>query len=186
MVNPFSTKFWSPGVLPFQFSEPGETMDAVFEQSRRYPICQIVGPHGSGKSTLLLGLLKRYEENGDHVWHLLFNDQQRRIPDDLTFPKNQILFVDGMEQLSWWNQFRLRFRSKHLIVTAHHPIWFMPVLYRTNPQWTVFVQIVRQLLPDLPQESVLRTVYERSGGNFRNAFFELYDQWEKRRERNAE
>jgi hypothetical protein len=66
-----------------------------------------------------------------------------------------------------------------LILTVHRPLWFVPVVYRTQPQFTVFVQIVRQLLPDSPHESVLQAVYEHSGGNFRNAFFELYDQWEK-------
>ena len=179
MLNPFSTKFWSAGVLPFQFSEPGETMDALFEQSRRYSICQIVGPHGSGKSTLLLGLLKRYEDNGELVRHLCFNDQQRRMPDDIAFQGQPFFFVDGMEQLPMGDRFRFLFRSKRLILTVHRPLWFVPALYRTKPQFSVFVQIVRQLLPDSPDESVLRAVYERSGGNFRNAFFELYDQWEQ-------
>jgi len=179
MTNPFSTKFWSAGVLPFQFSEPGETMDALFEQSRRYPICQIVGPHGSGKSTLLLGLLKRYEDNGEPVRFLYFNDQQRRMPNDISFKEEQFFFVDGMEQLPMRERFRFLFRAKHLILTMHRPLWFVPVLYRTKPQFSVFVLIVRQLLPDSPHESVLRAVYDRSGDNFRNAFFELYDQWEK-------
>ena len=179
MINPFSTKFWTPGVLAFQFLEPEETLDTLFEQSHRHPICQIVGPHGSGKSTLLLDLLKRYEERGENVRSLFFNDQHRRIPCAEMFRENHIFFVDGFEQLALTDRFRLLFRLKRMILTVHHPIWFVPVLYRTQPQFSVFVRIVRQLLPDMPEESVLRAVYERSGGNFRNALFTLYDQWEQ-------
>ena len=180
MVNPFSTRFWVSGVLPFQFAEHGETIDSLLEKSQRYSICQIVGPHGSGKSTLLLQLLKRYEESGESVRLLLFNDQHRCLPDDLMFSKNQILFADGFEQLPLLRQFWLRVRSKRLILTCHRAVRFVPILYRTQPQFSVFVQIVRQIVSDALDESALQVVYERSGGNFRTAFFELYDQWEKR------
>jgi GTPase SAR1 family protein len=179
MENPFSTKFWSPGAIPFQFSESGETVEMLRETAERCPICQIVGPHGSGKSTLLLNLLKWYETNGEPVRLLLFNDKQRSLPYDLMFPVKQILFADGFEQLSWKNRLQLLLRAKRLILTAHRPVWCVPVLYRTKPQFSVFVQIVRQMMPAPPEESVLRKVYERSGGHFRNAFFELYDQWEE-------
>ena len=178
MVNPFSTKFWTSGVIPFQFSEYGENIDTLLEKIHRYPICQIVGPHGSGKSTLLLELQKRYEENGEKIRPLFFNDQHRCIPNNVMFREKQIFFVDGFEQLPLFSRLWLLFRVKRLILTVHRPVWFVPILYRTKPQFPVFVQIVRQMVPDLPEESVLWTVYERSGGNFRNAFFELYDQWE--------
>jgi len=153
-------------------------MDTLLQQAQRHPICQIVGQHGSGKSTLLLGLLKRYEENGENVRHLSFNDQHRRIPGDVTFEEDQIFFADGTEWLRGWDAFRLLSRSKRLIFTVHRPLWFVPILYRTKPHFSVFVQLVRQMVPDLLEESMLQTVYDRSGGNFRNAFFELYDQWE--------
>ena len=154
-------------------------METLLEKTHRLPICQITGPHGSGKSTLLLWLLKRYEESGDNVRFLGFNDQHRKLPGDLTFPKDQILFADGFEQLPLFRQLWL-FRAKRLILTCHRSIRFVPILYRTQPQFLVFVRLVRQLASDAPEESVLRGVYERSGGNFRNAFFELYDRWEQR------
>ena len=175
MVNPFSTKFWTSGAIPFQFSEPGESIDLLLARTRQHPVCQIVGAHGSGKSTLLLELLKRYTENGEQVGYLFFNDQQRHIPDGITFEKERTLFVDGFEQLSPLAQLWLRFRAKRLILTVHRPLWFVPVLYRTQPQFSVFAGIVRQMVPNPPEESVLQAVYDRSGGNFRNAFFELYD-----------
>ena len=178
MINPFSTKFWTPGALPFQFLEPGETLNTLLEKSHRHPVCQIVGPHGSGKSTLLSELLKKYKTSGKNVCSLFFNGQHRRIPGDITFNEDQFFFVDGIEWLPFWEQFRLFSRIERAILVIHRPIWFVPILYRTHPQFSIFFQIVRQLAPDSPEESILRAVYERSGGNFRSAFFELYDQWE--------
>ena len=155
-------------------------MDTLLAQARQYRCCQIVGPHGSGKSTLLLCLLKQYEKQGENARYLCFNDQQCRLPDDLTFPDNQILLVDGFEQLPLLDRLKLRFLARRLILTVHKPVWFVPILYRTEPQFSVFVQLVRQMAAELPEESTLRTVYNSANGNFRNAFFELYDQWEMR------
>ena len=179
MSNPFSTKFWSAGVIPFQFSEQEKKLEALLEIAQQHPICQIVGPHGSGKSTLLQSLIKQYEKNGENVRYLLFNEEQRHLPDDLTFPENQLLIVDGFEQLSFRERLKLLLRSKRLILTVHHPVWFVPILYRTQPEFSIFVQLVRQLAPDPPEESTLRAMYDRSGGNFRTAFFELYDDREE-------
>lgn len=178
MENPFSTKFWASGTIPFLFSKRSENIETLLEKMRQHPICQIVGPHGSGKSTLLLCLLKRYGENGELVRYLFFNEQNRHLPDDLTYRKNQVLLIDGFEQLPFKDRLGLLCRSRRLVLTVHYPVWFVPVLYRTQPQFSMFVQIVQQIAPGLLEESVLRTVYERSGGNFRNAFFELYDRWE--------
>jgi energy-coupling factor transporter ATP-binding protein EcfA2 len=181
LTNPYSTKFWTPGAIAYRFSQSGESIDSLLEKTRRYSICQIAGPHGSGKSTLLLTLLKRYEESGEKVRYLVFNEQQRRIPSDMTFPKDHIFFIDGAEQLSFWNRQRLLWRLKRAILTVHKPLWFIPILYRTQPQFSVFVDIVRQIASPMPDESELRAVYEHSGGNFRSAFFELYDMWEQQR-----
>ena len=179
MVNPFSTKFWVSGAIPFQFLESGESIDSLLDKAHRHSVCQIVGPHGSGKSTLLLELRKRYETryetSGVKVQYLFFNDQHQRIPGDITFREEQIFFVDGFEQLPLFRRFWLRCRAKRLIVTSHRPVWCIPILYRTKPQFAVFTQIVRQMVLNPPEETLLRDIFERSGGNFRSAFFELYD-----------
>ena len=178
MVNPFSTKYWAAGVIQFRFSEPDESIDVLLERARQHPVCQIIGSHGSGKSTLLLELCRRYEANGEKARYLFFNDQQRRIPDDVILREVHTYFVDGFEQLPLFRQLWLRFCSQRLILTVHRPLWFVPILYRTQPQFSVFAQIVRQMVSNPPEESVLRAVYDRSDGNFRNAFFELYDRWQ--------
>ena len=154
-------------------------MSTLLKKMRQHPICQIVGPHGSGKSTLLLELLKQQETNKETIRYLLFSDQHCRLPGNVTFRENQVFFVDGFEQLPLTDRLRLLFRSKRLILTAHRPVWFVPILFRTQPQFSIFVQIVLQMVSQPPEESLLYAVYERSGGNFRTAFFELYDHWEK-------
>jgi len=179
MTNPFSTKYWASGAIPFQFAEQEATLDTLLKQAYQRSFWQIVGPHGSGKSTLLLSLLKQYKKNGSDVCYLLFNYQQSRIPNNLTLSKDQILLIDGFEQLPLRNRLKLLLRSKRLILTVHYPVWFVPILYRTQPQFSVFVQLVRQLVPDPPEESTLRAVFDRSNRNFRTAFFELYDCWER-------
>ena len=179
MTNPFSTKFWASGVIPFQFSGCGETIAALLTRAQRYRVCQIVGPHGSGKSTLMLCLQKQFEQRGENVRYLCFNEQQRRIPDNFTFSRNEIVLADGFEQLPFRDRIKLLLWAKRLILTAHRPVWFVPVLYRTQPQFSIFVQLVRQIAAEPPEESSLRKVFDRSGGNFRTAFFELYDQWEE-------
>ena len=178
--NPFSTHCWSAGTLPFLCSEDNESVASLLKKSLQLPVCQIVGTHGSGKSTLLLELLKQYKSRSKGVRfdYLFFNDQHRQIPHDLTFQANQIFFVDGVEQLSFWNRFWLLSRMRRVIFTVHDPVWFVPVLYQTQPQFSIFVRLVRRLSPDFLEEPMLRQIYDRSAGNFRRAFFELYDYWE--------
>lgn len=196
-ANPFSTVFWASGILPFQFTPPpfskpfpcaekNACLESLQQFIQQHARCQIVGPHGSGKSTLLQELLKRYKNQGENVQYLFFNDQNRRVPSHLPFSKNTIFFVDGFEQLSCCHRYRLLLRAKRLVFTTHHPMWFVPILYRTEPQFTVFANIVSRLTADLPEtlilleEPVLRSLFEQSGGNFRSAFFELYDRWERK------
>ncbi|MCL2005264.1 MAG: hypothetical protein FWG73_03770 [Planctomycetaceae bacterium] len=181
MTNPFSTKFWTAGTLPFRFPEETQNIDTLLEQFQQYRMCQIVGPHGSGKSTLLSWIAKRLEQRGEGVQCLLFNEQHRQIPRDVVFSQD-ILLVDGFEQLQLLDRVRLFFGAKRMLLIVHRPIWFVPILFRTQPQFAVFEQIVQQLQPDVSEE-YLRAVYVRSGGNFRSAFFELYDYWEEQNRR---
>ena len=186
MTNPFATKFWLPGTKTFQFPNQNENTDALWQQAQQYRICQIVGPHGSGKSTLLAALMQNGKKEHENILSLTFNEQRQRIPKGLTFHNGQILFVDGFEQLPLYDRLTLFFRSRKLLLTVHQPVWFIPVLYRAQPHFHIFEHIVLQMIPHESDAakwntSLLREVYERAGGNFRNAFFELYDLWEARR-----
>jgi predicted ATPase len=195
--NPFSTKFWTPGRIPYQFSEQelsvNQLIDAINRRiSRNERIMQIVGAHGSGKSTLLWTLARHLEQQGQPVQMETLNGQHRQltknsVPDNPVPEKNSSTFflLDGFEQLSFLSRLSLflQFRSCYgnLLLTTHQPVFGIPILYRTKPEYEVFRSLVRQLTKSssVPQHAVdeqtLRNIYDRAAGNFRTAFFELYD-----------
>ncbi|MDR3233002.1 MAG: hypothetical protein LBT46_04965 [Planctomycetaceae bacterium] len=148
-VNPFATKFWLAGVLEYRFTD-GESAGTLLEKIRQHRICQIVGPKGSGKSTLIQTL--------------------RHCCGD------SVCFLDGFEQLPFYRRFGYRLGWIRCVLCVHRPLWGIPVLYRTVPDFTVFRQLVSELYPQSRFDAeTLRRVFSGSGGNFRTAFFELYD-----------
>lgn len=199
-ANPFSTRFWAAGAVPFHFADrDADTRNDV--ECRRLaglvanrglggPVTQIVGPHGSGKSTLLTALSRLFEERGYSVRRALLNDVRRQTPPDFR-PKasdsKTVFLLDGYEQLSTLSRLRLRRRhwnrTAGLLWTTHRPAPFIPVLYRTVPRFAVFAMLVRRLTENTAfdcDESTLQSVFERAQGNFRDAFFELYDRFDSR------
>lgn len=196
-VNPFSTKFWTPGTIPFQFSEESKEDDetkwdinVLIEQKINYgSIMQIVGSHGSGKSTLLRTLLQHLEQQHFVIRLEELNDRRHKLlPDFLPVGHDRKMFymIDGYEQLSFWERFRLRFQkwdlTGGLLLTTHKPVFGIPILYRTTPQFELFIKLVRELTKTYSATyshsfgtTELYEIYHRAGGNFRTAFFELYD-----------
>jgi len=189
--NPFSTKFWTPGAIPFRFSAEdwstrtdGEQLVAAFE---RYGGGQIVGPHGSGKTTLIESLKRVFQQNGYDVRHAMLNDRNRRLPDNFaTEPLREpfVRIIDGFEQFTFWKRllFQRRFPGRFLIAT-HRPVGRLPVLYRTAPRLDVFTELVRHLAGKEPfADDELRRLFETARGNFRDAFLTLYDREGRRDE----
>lgn len=184
-VNPFSTKFWIPGVFPYEFDEVGLDLGELVRRASRSPIVQIVGPHGSGKSTLLESLAEYYRSRGTRVCRTMLNDRQRDLPETFV-PKDDdsrtVFLLDGYEQLSFPDRLRLRGRSWSktvgLLWTTHRPAWRIPVLYRTEARYERFAAMVRMLSkkPSFAlDDEFLRALFARGGKNFRTAFFELFD-----------
>lgn len=197
-VNPFSTKFWTPGTIPYQFynekyrddNEKELDVNILIGQKIEFgTIMQIVGSHGSGKSTLLRTLLPFLEQQHFTVQLEVLNDRQHQLsPNFLPIRQNKRMFymIDGYEQLSFLEQIRLRFQNwgatGGLLLTTHKPIFGIRVLYRTPPQFEIFVKLVQELTKTYSaihsftfETTVLREIYHRANGNFRTAFFELYD-----------
>ena len=175
--NPFSTKFWTPGTIPFRFAEKNESCERLIEAFERHGGGQIVGPHGSGKSTLIESLKKVFQRNGYSIRHVTLNDRNRRLPEDFSSPirKSGVHIVDGFEQLSAWKRWRLlQQTSERLLIVTHRSIGRLPILYRTAPRFDVFTELVRQLGGNDTDEE-LRRLFDASEGNFRDAFMALYD-----------
>ena len=111
----------------------------------------IVGPNGSGKTTLLEDLGKRLDASG----------------------RRDVQLVDGADQLSrveWW---RLRLRSGGLVITTHKRA-MLPVLHECVTTPDLLREITASLGVPLPVAECA-SLLRRHGGNIRDALRELYD-----------
>lgn len=146
----------------------------------------IIGPHGHGKSTLLAGLSARLEQAGKPTHHLRLNEETRQQNRQLvkewirSARPMQILLLDGAEQLSHWQWWRVRQASKQfagLIVTAHRP-GILPTVHecRTSPELlTQLVQELHQQCP-IPIELNVSLTFQQHQGNIRECLRAFYDQ----------
>ncbi len=193
MSNPFSSRFIKSGAIPF-FGEDetiAETLGERFEKNGRFG--QIIGPHGTGKTTLLGTLLSRLVAQGRIVIATSLHDRQRRLPKEFLSRieaigpewEKTILVLDGYEQLGYPARFFLRrlrrTRRLGLLLTSHRPIWGVPILHRTAPDFAVLQQTVQHLLREtetqIPSEE-LKELFDRFSGNIRLVLLELYDRFE--------
>ena len=178
--NPFSTKFWTPGAIPFRFAEETESCEWLVAEFERHGGGQIVGPHGSGKSTLIESLKKVFQQDGYDVRHVMLNDRNRRLPNGFStdLPQNtSVRIIDGFEQLPLWRRWQLhwQFPGRFLIVT-HRPMARLPILYQTVPRFEVFVELVRQLAEEnIDNDEELHRLFKSTHGNFRDALMTLYE-----------
>ncbi|MGL4595672.1 MAG: hypothetical protein ACRCUY_13190 [Thermoguttaceae bacterium] len=180
-TNPFATTYWKPGVFSYRFRK-GECEQILTEilcnGNEKSGIWQVIGPHGSGKSTLLHTISLDLRRRGCTTKFVMLNDENRQIPPDFRPDTREpsekkhdsekketsepfVFFLDGYEQLSWWNQFRLRhfgWTSQQILIwTTHKPVRGIPILYRTAPSFDCFCELVRQLLETPPKHEPFST-----------------------------
>jgi hypothetical protein len=189
--NPFSTRRVKPGAIAYVFP-PGEDLSTLLERLRRSAWRgQLVGPHGSGKSTLLAALRPALELSGRRPLCLTLHDGQRRLPVDLArssqMHPSSIVIVDGYEQLSRWNRWRLQWlcrrRGWGLIVSSHRDTG-LPDLLRVSVDLDRAGVIVRRLLGTehaLIGDGELAQYFTRHRGDLREMLMELYDVYEERK-----
>lgn len=206
--NPFATRWVRPGAVSFSFSSGMDVAQLVHQMRESDWRSAIVGPHGSGKSTLLATLIPAIEAVGVPVLLIKLADGARQLPGDSRgriqqliraralennerhdFPKC-ILIVDGYEQLgriSRWRVSRMcRRHSCGLLITAHDDrrVGGMPIIFRTQPDLTTVQFLVDRMLPahgGAIQPADVAAAFTRHSSNVREAFFELYELFEKRR-----
>jgi hypothetical protein len=183
--NPFSTRFVRPGAIPFVFNG-GETARTVVSRLRGQNWWgEIIGRHGTGKSTLVAALLPELKSMGGeprlHSLHdgvVRFEELTARA---LRLDAAVVLIVDGYEQLSLWQKFRVRRACRRagcgLVVTAHKPSG-LPALYRTVATPEVAGRVFATLTaerPALVTSSDLQQSFAARNGNLREALFDMYD-----------
>jgi len=189
--NPFCSRRVRPGALPYRFAAGETAAGLVRRLGRSGWRGQIVGPHGSGKSALLAALVPAIEEAGRPTFAIELHDGQRRLPLSLRrtpgLDGSTVLIIDGYEQLSHWQRFRVRRfcrrRGLGLLVTAHTAVG-LPELWQTASDLELARQIVEQLQREYPSRVTSEDVAERFArreGDMREMLFDLYDLYEQRR-----
>ena len=186
--NPFATRFFRPGAVPFLFTG-GQTPSSLVESLAAGGWWgQIIGPHGSGKSSLLATLLPELEKAGRIVVAITLHPGARHLPSSIRrqfSPRTQVL-IDGYEQLSWWSRWRLksscRRRGAGLLITAHRDSG-LRTIYHTESSEVLAHAVVSQMLNGRATQittSDISAAYRAAGGNIREMLFTLYDIYAER------
>ncbi len=144
----------------------------------------IVGPEGSGKTTLLLQLQPSFAADGWRVRRVQFRRHERPVvPDGLLdqLTPDDMLLIDGAEQLGWWAWRRFLRRSRGagaLLVTLHAP-GRLPTWIDCRTSLELLDELMRELVEPLDEEirAVNRRLYAEHQGNLRHVFRAWYDLW---------
>ncbi|UUO05378.1 hypothetical protein M4951_18600 [Blastopirellula sp. J2-11] len=186
-TNPFASRQVRPGAIPFQFSAP-DSPNLIIERLREsHWRGTIVGPHGSGKSTLLETLSPLWLEQGLTEVRVTLhagapNSGELRLP-----RKEEILVVDGLEQLSWlarrWLLWRCAAANSRLLATCHASLG-LPVVFTTEPSPALaeqLAEILQRKTDKLVTAADARMMCESNQADLRETLFQLYHLYESRR-----
>lgn len=189
--NPFATRWTAPGRIA-PLDERGRILDlggllgALRAEAGR---AAIEGPHGSGKTTLLVALAGRLSRDGRLAGLV-------RVRSPASFATlvavawraapGTTVCVDSWEQLGRVGRWAVVLVTKvlglGLLVTAHRPTG-LPVLLRCDVTPDLLHRIVAAL-PDHGGRIEPRDVEQAFAGhrgNVREALYDLYDRFERRR-----
>lgn len=199
-ANPFCTRFFQPGAIPFFFPPP-MTLDKLVEriESCYDPRLAIVGPHGSGKSTLVQHLLDhpQFNKSAQVIGHVRFSAGDtsaerwkltHRALRKSAAEKPSYLLVDGWEQmdrwLQWWVRWRATRRSARILATSHSlpkhfiKIWGTQVDHPVEQH--VLEHILREAASGINRETLVasqawQNSRKKRGQNLRESLFDMYD-----------
>lgn len=192
--NPFSTRFIRPGAIPWLSTSTSlsSLLLRLCSIDNRAIIC---GPHGSGKSTILSHLVSIAKRQGLNVHCLRISSWLDVIGVIRLFatihPKQSLVAIDSWELLGFLGWFLCQiadFRGVCVILTVHEVPWWnrWPVLLHMEADAKTFHQLVHKLMAKSSRSknikfsrAMLHDVLQRNSGNFREAFFELYDHYER-------
>src|SRR5262249_27065059 len=145
----------------------------------------------SGKSTLVAALVPMLQAAGREIRLHTFHDDVVPFAGlslrALDLQPAVILIIDGYEQLSLWQKYRVRRSCRRagcgLVVTAHQAAG-LPELYRTVATPDVAAGVFAALTherPALVTSSELPEYLAARNGNLREALFDLYDLHERQK-----
>lgn len=193
--NPFASRFIQPGALRFRTPEAAtyDPTDLV-EQLQRHRIGSVIGPHGTGKSTLLATLSNHLQAVGRDVQRFQLSSRTRGpkllLRQAVRKPGNEIVMIDGFEQLRWWQRRTLIGAATRagtlLVLTAHRPFRNITTLHRTQVDDALARHLTQERLTDFPETRQLlmerfEQHWRRERPNLRETWFALYDDFEASR-----
>jgi len=181
--NPFATAH----VHRIRYRFDGLTWDEFIARlARRNFRGAIIGPEGAGKSTLLEDLQPRLAERGFEPVPLHLTQETPRFTCAIlrqlrTVTRRHVLLLDGAEQMSWWEWWTFRWRTRRaggLIITAHRTGLLPTVLTcATSPR--LLSDIIDRLLGEdhALSRGEVEHLFRHHRGNIREALRELYDKF---------
>lgn len=194
--NPFATRFFAPGQIPFYFPAP-YSLDSLSNQliSPIESRWAIVGPHGSGKSTLIAHLLASpaLRDAFPAMALLRLDSSHSTFPYWWSaigkLPSSPLLVIDGFEQFRIWMQRTLviltSIYKRKLLISSHftHPsfktLWETSIDSQTEQH--VLSMMLRAAPPilydELLQSDAWKISRDRHGSNLRESLFDMYDWW---------
>lgn len=187
--NPFDARYLRPGTLPYLFPQHCDLSEIIAKLEANGWRGEIVGPHGSGKSTLIASLLPALAAQGIKSASIALHAGDSGLPRawlrQARTSGARIIVVDGYEQLTSFNRWRLKWacrrRGAGLLVTSHAPTG-LPELLRTAVDLKLAQQVVDLLAANTawrPSDADLQAAFLAHQGNLREMLFAMYDLYER-------
>ncbi len=186
MTRPADNPFASDRIEALPFVPQGRTWDQILARlgELRYRAC-ILGPQGSGKTTFLEQLAKRLEQAGRRT-HLVLHHASRPVVPwtrAIAWGRRDVLLLDGADLMRRPVLAALKMVSRRwggLIAVSHErPVLPELLICRTSEE--LLDELMAQLVPGLPPErrrEMAGRLWQRHGGNIREALRSAYDWWQ--------
>jgi energy-coupling factor transporter ATP-binding protein EcfA2 len=181
-ANPFR----SSSVEQIRYALPAQALESLLDQALKQSCSGVLGPKGSGKTTLLEDLEAPLRQRGLQVhWARLQLESSRQLRAKTIgqlqhLGTQHVCLFDGAEVLNFWQWRRVchiaRSNRITLIATLHRKRG-VPILLRTQPDWRLAQQFVRQLAGTHYSEQLLQhaqQAFQASQGNMREVFRTCY------------
>lgn len=163
-----------------------DALEALVDHALQAQCSCLLGPKGTGKTTLLEDLEPLLQQRGftAHWCRLTLDSSSRERSHAIAQLKqigpNQVCLFDGAEVLNFWQWRRVcrsaRTNGATLIATLHRKRG-VPILLRTQPNWPLVHQFVRELSAEHYNDELrdqAEQAFEISRGNMREVFRACY------------
>jgi len=178
--NPFATEHLKK--IRYRFSDSSLNSLLNHFETLNYRAA-IVGPQGYGKTTLQKELASAMAPTQTH-W-IKLREGDRKIPQSILYDifsqagTNDLICVDGAEQLSWWNWKKLLRqlgKDQRCLITSHRQ-GLLPTLINCKTSVSLLSDLVTELTftSDTVQQKELELIFKKHRGDIRQSIRELYD-----------